>query len=47
MPNGVRFSRLYYVYGWGEERTEPIGDELPTGIRAEIRGIAGSILILR
>ena len=49
LENGVRYARLYYVYGWNErtERTEPDGDELPTGIRAEIRGIAGTLLIFR
>ena len=47
LASGVRYARLYYVYGWGEERTEPIGDELPTGIRADIRGLGGTLLIFR
>ena len=48
VPFGQKFAKLYYTYGWPSTRKTPESDgEIPTGVAADVTGIAATILILR
>ena len=38
---------MYYTYGWPSTRTEPDGNEIPTGVAARVRGNGGTITVFR